>query len=188
MAVRENTLSHIMVTRLLGGAVAMVTISFQNREGYVRSAIRISVTCHARKLPLRLESIFNIPILVWSIISQTSLVIPQWVSYKLFLMVLIVNGHDPTLIGSLWLSKKGMSVEVETSLDGGHCNNMSKVLFHTCSSDKYVVATASISGWRTSGSYKLNQSRCNGRSKVSLTIDIRSKVLLTIELLLSKQR
>ena len=46
----ESKLSHIVVTRSLGGAVAMVTISFQNREGYVRSAIRISVTCHARKL------------------------------------------------------------------------------------------------------------------------------------------
>ena len=101
MAVRESTLSHIVVNRSLGGAVAMVTISFCNREGYVRFAIRICVTYHTRTLPSRLGGSVNVPIIVCPVISRTSVVTPQQVSYKHFLIMLMVNGHKPTLIGSL---------------------------------------------------------------------------------------
>ena len=79
----------------------MVSIWFRYREGYVRSAIHICVTCHARNLPLRLGGSVNVPILVCPMISWTSVVIPQRVSYKRSLIVLMVNGHKPTLIGSL---------------------------------------------------------------------------------------
>ena len=79
----------------------MVTIRFCNREEYVRSAIHICVTYHNRTLTLRLGGSVNVPILVCPIISWTSVVIPQQVSYKLFIIVLMVNGHKPTLIGSL---------------------------------------------------------------------------------------
>ena len=79
----------------------MVIIRFRNREGYVRFAIHISVTCHTRNLPLRLGGSVNVPILVCPMISRTSVVIPQQVSYKRFLIMLMVNGHKPTLIGSL---------------------------------------------------------------------------------------
>ena len=92
MAVRESTLSHIVVTRSLGGAAAMVTIRFWNREGYVRSAIQICVTCHARTLLLRLGGSVNFPILFYPMISWTSVVTPQWVSYKRFIIVLMVMG------------------------------------------------------------------------------------------------
>ena len=94
-------LSHTVVTRSVGGAAAMVTIWFRNREGYVRSAIHICVTYYTITLPLRLVESVNFPILVCPMISQTSVVIPQQVSYKRFLIVRMVNGHKPTLIGSL---------------------------------------------------------------------------------------
>ena len=79
----------------------MVTTRFRNREGYVRSAIHICVTYHTRTLTLRLGGSVNVPILVCLMISRTSVVILQQVSYKRFLIVLMVNGHNPTLIGSL---------------------------------------------------------------------------------------
>ena len=84
----------------------MVTIWFWNREGYVRSAIHICVTYHARTLPLWLGGSVNVPILVFPMISRTNVVIPQRVSYKRFLVLLMVNGHKPTLIGSLSLSQR----------------------------------------------------------------------------------
>ena len=101
LAVREITLSHTVVTRSLGGDAAMVTIQFRNREGYVRSAIQICVTYHTRTLQLWLGGSVNVPILVFPMISRTSVVIPQQVSYKRFIIVLMVNGHKPKLIGSL---------------------------------------------------------------------------------------
>ena len=101
MSVRERTLSHIVVTRSLGGAAAMVNIRFWNREGYVRFAIHIFVNYHNITLPLRLGGIVNITILVCPMISRTSVVITKQVSYKRFLIMLMVNGHKPTLIGSL---------------------------------------------------------------------------------------
>ena len=79
----------------------MVTIRFCNREGYVRLAIHICVTYHTRTLPLQLGGSANIPILVCPMISRTSVIIPQQVSYKRFLVMIMVNGHKPTLIGSL---------------------------------------------------------------------------------------
>ena len=79
----------------------MVNIRFWNIEGYVRSAIHISVTCHARTLLLRLDGSVNVPIIVCLGISCTSVVITQQVSYKRFLVVVKVNGNKPTLIGSL---------------------------------------------------------------------------------------
>ena len=79
----------------------MMTIRFWNREGYVRSAIHICLTCHARTLTLRLVGSFNITILVFPMISKTSAVIPERVYYKRFLIVLMVNEHKPTFIGSL---------------------------------------------------------------------------------------
>ena len=79
----------------------MVTIQFCNREGYAISAIHIFVTCHAINTPLRLGGSVNIPILVCPMISRNSVVIPQRVSYKRFLILLVVNGHKPTLIDSL---------------------------------------------------------------------------------------
>ena len=79
----------------------MVTIWFWNREGYVITAINICETCHARTLLLQLCGSVNVPILVCLIISRTNEVIPQRVSYKSFLFVIMVNGHNPTLIGSL---------------------------------------------------------------------------------------
>ena len=82
LAIRESTLSHTVVTRSLGGAAAMVTIRFWNKEEYVRSAIHICVTYHNRTLPLRLDGIVNDPILVFPMISRTSVVIPQQVSYE----------------------------------------------------------------------------------------------------------
>ena len=54
----------------------MVTIRFKNREGYVRYAIHIRVTCHARTLPLGLGGSIDVPILVFLMISWTSVVIP----------------------------------------------------------------------------------------------------------------
>ena len=108
MDVRKITLSHTVVTISLGGAAAMVTIQFWNREGYVRSAIHICVTCHARTLPLRLGGSVNIPILVCLMIRQTSVVIPQLVSYKRFLILLMVNGHKSTLIDSLCLAQRAV--------------------------------------------------------------------------------
>ena len=79
----------------------MVNIRFCNIEGYVRSAIQICVTYHSRTLTLGLGGSVNVPILVCSMISRTIVVIPQKVSYKRFLIVVMVNGHNPTLIGSL---------------------------------------------------------------------------------------
>ena len=99
--VRESTLSHTVVTNFLGGAAAVVTIQIQNREGYVRSSIHICVTYHTRTLRLRLGGNVNVPIIVCYMISQTSMVILQQVSNKSFLIVLMVNGNKPTLIGSL---------------------------------------------------------------------------------------
>ena len=79
----------------------MVTIQFWNREGYVRFAIHICVTYHTRTLPLRLGGSVNIPIIVFPVIIKTSVMIPQQVSYKRFIVMIMVNGHNPTLIGSL---------------------------------------------------------------------------------------
>ena len=79
----------------------MVTIRFWNKEEYVRSAIHICVTYHNRTLTLRLGGSVNVPILVCPMSSRTSVMIPQQVSYKQFLVVLVVNGNNPTLIGSL---------------------------------------------------------------------------------------
>ena len=79
----------------------MVTIRFCNREGYLRSAIYICVTYHTRNLPFWLGGSVNVHILVCPMISRNSMVIPHQVSYKLFLIVLMVNGHNPSLIGSL---------------------------------------------------------------------------------------
>ena len=79
----------------------MVTIWFRNREGYVRFAIHISVNYHTRTLPFQLGDNVNVTILVCPMISRTSVVIPQKVSYKRFLIMLMVNGHTPTLTGSL---------------------------------------------------------------------------------------
>ena len=79
----------------------MVTIRYHNREGYVRSAIHIFVTYHNRTLTLRLGESVNVPIIVCSVISCTSVVILHQVSFKRFLIVLMVNGNKPTLIGSL---------------------------------------------------------------------------------------
>ena len=90
-----------MVTISLGVDVAMVTIRFLNKEVYVRSAIHICVTCHARILQLQLGRSANISILVFLMISRTSVVISQRVSYKCFLIVIIVNVNKSTLIGSL---------------------------------------------------------------------------------------
>ena len=79
----------------------MVTILFRNKEIYVRFSIQICVTYYTRTLTLRLGGGVNVPILVCPMISWTSVVIPQKVSYKRFLIMLMVNGHKPTLIGSL---------------------------------------------------------------------------------------
>ena len=79
----------------------MMTILFQNREGYVRSATHICVTYRTRNLTLRLGGSVNIPILVCLMISQTSVVIPQQVYFEHFIVVLMFNVHYPTLIGSL---------------------------------------------------------------------------------------
>ena len=79
----------------------MVTIWFQNREGYVRFAIHICVTYHIITLPLLVGESVYVFILVCPMISRTSVVIPQQLSYKRFLIMLMVNGHKPTLIGSL---------------------------------------------------------------------------------------
>ena len=79
----------------------MVTIQFRERDGYVRSGIHICVTYYTRILPLRLGGSVNVPILVCLMTSRTSVVIPHQVSYKRFFIVIMVNGHKPTLLGSL---------------------------------------------------------------------------------------
>ena len=79
----------------------MVTIWFRNIEGYLRYTIHICETCHARTLSLLLCGSVNVPILVCLMIIPASVVIPQRVSYKNFIIMLMVNGNNPTLIGSL---------------------------------------------------------------------------------------
>ena len=59
---------------------------------------------------------------------------------------------------------EGGSVKVETSLDGGHD------YFQSVAATSISLLLATLVGERTSGSDKLNQSRCNGKSNVSLTI------------------
>ena len=147
MNVREITLSYIVVTRLLGGATAMMTIRFWNRETYVRSAIHICVTCHDRTLPLRLGGNVNNPILVFPMISRTSVVIPQQVSYKLFITVLTVNGHKPTLIRSLWLSHRAGVLRLKPRWVEVMVLTGQRWSFTICSRNMYVAASASLSGW-----------------------------------------
>ena len=59
---------------------------------------------------------------------------------------------------------EGGSVEVETLLDGGHGANRSKVNFRSVAATSILSLLPTSVSERTSGSDKLNQSRCNSQS------------------------